>query len=477
LDHVFWGTLFLTLGAMSIVSAGHALIFKRDPRSALGWIVISLTLPFLGPSLYWMIGVNRISRRARQWLETGKRLAGWDTSSFRDLPITADALPSKAFHLLELRALADRIVSAPLMAGNRFTPLHNGDAAYPKMLAEIAGAKNSINLSTYIFDGDAAGRLFTNALREAADRGVEVRVIIDALGEKYSHSRARTQLKGSKVKVARFLPLRQGVYLNLRNHRKILVVDGKTAFTGGMNIRGRHMVKEHNSRHAVADLHFQVEGPVVAELQRVFLEDWYFVNGELLAERRFFPPLTPIGNALSRGIADGPDKEFMKLHWIIMGALACARRSVMIMTPYFIPDRAMISALVTAALRGGEVILILPGRNNLPYLHWATRAYLWELLHHGIRVFYQPPPFVHTKLFLVDGIWSLIGSANLDPRSLRLNFEFNMEVYDAELTAHLEAHCREAIANSLPVTIDEVDYRPLWQKLRDSSAKLFSPYL
>jgi cardiolipin synthase len=345
------------------------------------------------------------------------------------------------------------------------------------MLAAIDAAKISINLSTYIFDGDGVGRRFVEALKKAAERGVEVRVIVDALGEKYSRPTARQLLKGSRVKVGRFLPLRQGWYLNLRNHRKILIVDGCNAFTGGMNIGERHMLEGRAKTRPVADLHFMVEGPVVGDLQRVFLEDWHFSTGELISDCRLFPALSPSGTSLARAIGDGPDNEFRKLHWIIMGALSCARERVRIMTPYFIPDRAMVSALVTASLRGVEVTLVLPSLNNLPYVHWATRAYLWELLQQGIRVWYQPPPFVHTKLFLVDGIWSLIGSANLDPRSLRLNFELNMEVYDPAFTGHLEGQFLDTLSRSREVTLAEMDGRELPERIRDGVAKLFSPYM
>jgi len=178
-----------------------------------------------------------------------------------------------------------------------------------------------------------------------------------------------------------------------------------------------------------------------------------------------------------RGVSDGPEKEFRRLHLIIMGALACARRRVLIMTPYFIPDGPLISSLATTALRGVEVTLVLPTRNNLPFVQWASRAYLWELLQLGIRVFHQPPPFVHTKLLLVDGVWSLIGSANLDPRSLRLNFEFNLEVYDREFAEQLERDFVATVAVSREATLTEMDGRPLPVKIRDGAAKLFSPYL
>jgi cardiolipin synthase len=475
-DLLIWAILLGTL-ALSLLSAGHALLMKRDPRSALGWIVACLTIPLIGPFVYWTMGINRIHRKARQWLESGRLLAGWDNFPVRPEEVASLSLPPQAEHLLELRALADRVVSSEVLRGNRLTPLRNGEEAYPAMLEAIAEASQSVCLSTYIFDADPPGHRFVEALTAAAERGVETRVIIDALGEKYSRPTARKLLHGSRVQVGRFLPLRQGGYVNLRNHRKILVVDGQKAFTGGMNIGDRHLVERPAGPPPDPPRENGGPGPVVADLQRVFLEDWHFATGELITDLAFFPPLRQLGTAQTRAISDGPDKEFRKLHWIVMGALSCARQRVQIMTPYFIPDRSLISALVTTALRGVTVELVLPAVNNLPYVHWASRAYLWELLQHDIRIYYQPPPFVHTKLFLVDGVWSLIGSANLDPRSLRLNFELNLEVYDWGFARLLGDTFEAAVATSHRVTLEDMDRRPLPEKLRDSAAKLFSPYL
>ncbi len=474
---LFWISITGFSAALSLFAAGHALLWKRDPRSALGWIVVNLYFPVLGPFLYWMMGINRISRKARRWQETGRRLAGREDFRTLNLSATSATLPAECSHLGELAKIADRVVASSLTRGNLIEALPNGDSAYPAMLSAINGADSSVHLSTYIFDGDRTGRSFTDALKAAAARGVEVRVMVDGLGEKYSLPTARSLLKGSGVTVERFLPMRQGGSLNLRNHRKILVVDGYRGFTGGMNIGGRHMVEKPETKSPVKDLHFHVRGPAVEDLQRIFLEDWYFATGRHLDDPRYFPPLPAEGGSTVRTIGDGPDKEFRKLHWIVMGALSCASRQVRIMTPYFIPDRALISALATTAMRGIEVILVLPGRNNLPLVHWAARSYLWELLQCGIRVFYQPPPFVHTKLLLVDGLWSLIGSANLDPRSLRLNFELNLEVYDRRVAETLEKHFEDALAVSREVSLAEMDGRPLAQKLRDGASKLLSPYL
>jgi len=472
LDQVINGLLIGLLTLLAILSAGHALINKRDPRAALGWILTCVALPLVGPLFYWGMGVNRIYSRARRWQREAGEAPRWP--SRRNLALSSP-LPAELSYLKELRRLSDRVVSTDLVPGNTLVPLENGEEAYPAMLAAIELGASSIHLCTYIFDGDTAGKRFVAALKRAADRGVEVRVIVDSLGEKYSHPTARKLLKGSAVQFRSFLPLKPGGYLNLRNHRKILVVDGEVAFTGGMNIGDRHLAS--GSGQQVKDLHFKVSGPAVADLQRTFLEDWRFAKGEQLTGSRYFPELAPAGSAMVRAVSDGPDKEFRKLHWIILGALSCARQRVAIVTPYFIPDRPMVAALVTAALRGVSITLVLPGKNNLPFVQWASRSYLWELQQQGVRIFSQPPPFVHSKFMVVDGSWSLIGSANLDPRSLRLNFELDLEVYDLHFARQLEARCAVAVAASRELTLAEMDGRSLPVKLRDGAAKLFSPYL
>lgn len=471
-------SLLILLGlalAAAFWAAGHALLHKRDPRSALVWVSLSLTIPFLGPFLYWLLGINRITRRALHWHKSG-RLA-----DFQDFFPAADSLPSSlppAYRgLRNLEILADRVVRTRTHPGNLLIPLINGEAAYPAMLAAIDRASHSIHLCSYIFDGNQIGEHFVRALAAAVKRGVAVRVIIDAMGERYSTVTARAALSGSGVDIRHYLPLYKGPFINLRNHRKLLLVDGATAFTGGMNIRSTHFVSATDPSHAASDVHFHVQGPVVGDLQRIFIEDWFFVSGQRLDNPQYFPVIEPCGTALARAIADGPDREFRKLEWIVMGALAAARHKVLIMTPYFIPDRPMVTALITAALRGIEVTLVLPQRNNLPFVAWASRASYWELIKNGISILEQPPPFAHTKLLLVDGLWSLIGSANLDTRSFRLNFELNLSVFDQTFAAALHTHFEDIRATSRLITLEEMDGRPLPVKLRDGIARLFSPYL
>lgn len=477
MDHVLIAIIATCVAALSLIAAGHALLYKRDSRSALGWMSLSLTLPLLGPFLYWCLGVNRISRRARIWQKSGRRISGVEIFPIEDHEVESVQLPPAALHLRDLRILADHIVQTRLREGNHITALVDGDEAYPAMLAAISEAQESINLSSYIFDADGIGTEFVKQLKDAAERGVEVRVIIDALGEKYSRISPRKALAGSRVRLVRYLPLRHGAYINLRNHRKLLIIDGSKAFTGGMNIRSRHQTSHAEHLRAIHDMHFCVRGPVVNDMQRAFLEDWHFVTGERLDNPLLFPAIEPQGNSLVRCISDGPNKEFRKLEQIIMGALSCAGQSVLIMTPYFVPDRPMISALITAALRGVDVRIVLPGKNNLPFVQWASNALLGDLLANGVRIFYQPPPFVHTKIFMVDDIWSLIGSANLDARSLRLNFELDLSIFDSTLTSQLKSHFEAALAASSEITPAELELRSFPVKLRENFARLFSPYL
>ena len=472
---MLWLILEIALALVGLLSAGHVLLNKRDPRAAWGWVAVCLMFPGIGAALYWLMGVNRIRTRARTWKAKG-RFGAESDSGRPDESSRAEAPPFHDDPIATLIKVGNTVTRAPLLGGNRIRLLHNGEAAYPAMLDAIATARHTVYLSTYIFRTDATGRRFIDALAAAAARGVDVRVLIDGLGELYSFPWAGRRLRRARVRVARFLPLvRTGFHLNLRNHRKLLVVDGAVGFAGGMNLGDHHLAEGSNPRRVI-DLHVGIEGPVVGQLEEAFLEDWYFTTGEPRGARPE-RALRVAGNAFCRGVMAGPNEDFETLTWIIMGALGAARDRIRIMTPYFIPDRALLSALNTAALRGVRVEIILPRRTNLPYVSWATRALLWEVLQYGIRVYEQPPPFVHSKLLAVDDAYGLVGSANLDPRSLRLNFEFNLEIYDRDVAAELARHFDAVRDRSREITLEALDARPLPAKLRDAAAKLFSPYL
>jgi cardiolipin synthase len=459
----WWPKVGSVLSALlAVVASVHVVLHKRDVRAAAGWFGLVWLAPVVGPVLYFLLGINRIRRRAvalrrgalRQQLTGG---APVHVSLLRGLV---------SGHLAELSSAIHRVTERPLFGGNRIEPLWDGDRAYPAMLEAIESAQRTISLCTYIFEAHGIGGDFIAALARAQRRGVFVRVLIDDVGARYALPRPDRVLRRQGVRAALFmpaLPVWRAAYLNLRNHRKVLVVDGKIGFTGGTNIRERHMLS-HAPRHPVRDLHFRLEGPVVGQLQEVFVEDWEYTTGESLDGDGWFPELTHRGAALARSIADGPDDDIDKFTWTLHAALACASKSVTIVTPYFLPDASLTTALSTAALRGVAVNVILPERSNLTLIQWAMTRQLEEVLGHGVRVWLTPPPFEHTKLMVVDEEWVLFGSANWDARSLRLNFELGVEVQRRRVSA------RELLP-------EELMARPYGLRIRDGFVRLLMPYL
>jgi cardiolipin synthase len=453
----------------ALFASGHAVIHKRESRAAAIWVVLIWALPALGSLLYFFLGINRVERRATRMR---RRMVRHRTQ--------AQFPPSEpGTHFVPLARLMGRVVGRPLLSGNAVDPLIAGAQAFPAMLEAIRNARTSIVMASYIFDEDGIGAQFVDTLGDAARRGVDVRVLIDDVDARFSRSTAVKPLRAHGVNVAIFNPPLVPARLhaiNLRNHRKILVVDGSVGFTGGMNIDCRYWNPEAPER-AFRDLHFRLRGPVVAQLAEVFVDDWQFSTDEALRGPKWFPPLAAAGDILARGIEAGPDESFERMRWAIIGGLHAAQRSVRVLTPYFLPDQTLVSALNAAAMRGVDVDIVIPQESDLPHVQWAVFGQLWQVLDHGCRVWAHAGPFEHSKLMVVDGAWTLLGSANWDARSLRLNFEFGVECYSVEFGAHLDALVQAHIAHSTPVTLKQLGARPLAVKLRDGVARLFAPYL
>ncbi len=467
----------VSLGLMVVASA-HIVMYKKDTRAAIGWVGVVLLSPILGALTYAVLGINRVQRRAVN-LRGPQRYVSLDARHACGREDVLGCLPPDRKRLASLEKLIGELTGRPLLGGNRIAPLVGGAEAYPQMLDAIRRAEHTVALTTYIFDNDRTGREFAAALADAVKRGVQVRVIIDAIGARYSFPSIIRTLQQSGVPVARFLPtLLPGrfSYSNLRSHRKLLVVDGRLGFTGGLNIREGHDARL-DPPHPIVDHHFRIEGPVVGQMMEVFAEDWAFCTEELLQGDHWFPEQHAVGSALARGISAGPDTDLDKLRLTLEGALASAETSVCIVTPYFLPEASLVGALNVAALRGVEVDIILPEANNLTLVKWASNAMLWQVLERGCRVWMSPPPFDHTKLMLVDRVWTLLGSGNWDPRSLRLNFEFDVECYEAELAAQLHEWMLEKRRRARQITLADVDGRPLPIRLRDGVARLLTPYL
>lgn len=492
--------LILFHAVLAPATALHALFYKRDSRAAFGWIAVCVLFPLAGPILYLFFGLNRARGRAQR---RGLSLAFFNTDrggplnhapSDADLP--KDHHPDR-HHLSPLaqskahaedpthplRQAGQALSRYELVDDNTIELFEAGEPTFEAMLAAIAKAKHHIFIATYIFDRDQVGLAFVEALGQAVARGVQAFVIIDGVGRLYSRPPITQALKKAGVHVALFLPPRllpPSASINMRSHHKIFLVDDDFAMTGGINLSYRHQIKDQDNRHPTNDLHFRLTGPITTQLRHEFERLWAMSNeyGHTLPSRIEHPPAAITEHPVqARVITDGPDEDLDRLTMLFIAALSQARHSVRIMTPYFLPPRELISAIQGAAIRGIDVVLVLPSNNNLSFVHWATQNMLWELLFRGVRVFYQPPPFHHGKLLVIDEAYTVIGSANWDVRSLRLNFELQVEVYGQPFAKAMHTLIDQAAEAGRPITLEEIDGRGFLTRLRDSICWLFSPYL
>jgi len=469
----------LLVFVVNLLTTIHIILNKKNIRAAIGWVGLVWFSPGPGAVLYAIFGINRIRRRARRMFqerdEMGRQRARFTVSNHRFEQHLADRGDS---HLKTLNRLTGSLSHFPLTRGNRIEPLIGGKKAYDAMIESIEDADRSITFSTYIFDRDRAGMRFGEALLDAHRRGVEIRVLIDDVGGKYSFRRMSSWLRSHQIPCELFMRSRvpwHVRYYNLRNHRKILVVDGKIGFTGGMNIREGYLPNE--SGETVQDIHFQLRGPVVHQLQQVFAEDWLFTAGERLEGPEWFSASEEEGTDFARGISDGPDEDYDSLRHTFFGAVTNAEESIRILTPYFLPDEELTTALKITARRGIDVRVLVPKVGNLRMVQWASEGHFQELVESGVRIFRSSPPFDHSKLFIVDDTWVCFGSANWDPRSLKLNFEFNVECYGELLATEVGGWFDRKQENADQVSRSEIRNWNLFTRLRNNIFRLGSPYL
>ncbi|MGY2050968.1 phospholipase D-like domain-containing protein [Methylobacterium sp. JK268] len=457
-----------TLGlVLALAVTLHALLNKREVAAAIGWIGLAWLSPLAGSALYALFGINRVNRRARRLPVLPVRKPGVKQAD----PVTVPP-PFRA-----LERAGDRLTHLPLTGGNRIVLLRHGDEAYPAMLAAIEAARESVGLSSYIMRDDASGEAFVAALARAKARGVAVCVLIDGIGSGYFFPAIYRRLRQEGIPAGLFMhsavPWRMP-FLNLRTHKKVLVVDGRVGFAGGVNIGDENRVSQ-NPPEPVRDTHFRLDGPVVGQLAQAFARDWSFVMGEDLEGPAWFPAIPPAGDVPARVVTSGPDADIEKIEYVVLAALAVAQHSVRLVTPYFLPSEILLTALALAAMRGIAVDVVIPNKSNHRLVDWATRAHVGPLLKSGARIWLDRPPFDHSKLMVVDDAWCFVGSANWDTRSFRLNFELNVEVYDtafaAELNRLIEGKMR------VQLTREDLRARALPARLRDAAVRLLLPYL
>ena len=387
-------------------------------------------------------------------------------------------------------ALEQAIVGSPLTAGNKTVLLQDGPATYKAMLAAIGAAKDHINFETYIFEDDETGRQFADALLTKQAQGVQVNLIYDSVGSIGTPKAFFDRLKAGGIAVLEFNPVnpltaRKGWQVNNRDHRKLLIVDGRTVFLGGINISNVYSSGSSPSRSTPSsaktagwrDTQIQIDGPVADEFQKLFIATWTKQGGAPLASKNYFPALTAKGGDLVRSIGSTPDNPHSLIYLTLISAITNSEKAVRLTNAYFVPDPQLLKALTDAAQRGVKVELMLPGLSDSNLVFHAGRSHYSALLAAGVRIYERGGGVLHSKTALIDGVWSCIGSTNLDWRSFLHNDEVNAVILGAEFARQMQAMFDQDLAASTAITAAEWERRPLKFKMKEWSARVWEYWL
>lgn len=475
---VSW-SLFFYLGEWLIRLVMLGVVVERHPpRTAVSWLLVIFFLPWPGLVLYLLIGENRLPRRRLEKRKLLMRRLQVLREHYANRSGNASTLVGREF--LPTVTLAEKLGYMPITLGNETELLRDTNTVIDRLIDDINNAQQHVHLLFYIFAADETGQRVCAALERASARGVTCRVLADAQGSRQFLKTMSQRLRQAGVQVYPALPvslLRAWVSrIDLRNHRKIAVIDGRVAWTGSQNIvnagYGRHDLCWH-------DLMARLTGPVVLELQAVFVGDWLAETDELLDDETIFPVTdhSGKGGVAAQTLPSGPLFPGENYQRVVVAALHGARHRVTITTPYFVPDEVFLEAVETAALQGVEVELIVPLRSDQFLVGNAARAYYERLLKTGVRIFLFTEGLLHAKSMTIDDSLAFLGSSNFDIRSFALNFEINMIFYDADVTAMLNAEQEQFRQQSRELTLEEWQQRPRHQRLLQNSVKLMSPLL
>jgi cardiolipin synthase len=487
-QHILWAFGWICHLTAFVLVAFHCLQRRRNASSTILWIFIAWSFPVIGPLFYLSFGIDRVGDRGylkfltdEHLLETRK---GTQIAAPRAYWHNLIGTPAENEFQCEFNRTLDALIpDHPSLAGNSLTPLVNGDEAYPRMLEAIRSAKQHIHLQSFIICNDKISHEFMDALVAKAKDGVQVRLLYDRFGSTRAHF-GGLFLKAHGVPnftVAGWTQanlLKRQFQINLRNHRKSLIVDGTHAFFGGVNIHDENLSAHKNG--PIRDYHFEAEGPLVQELQYSFLRDWYFIteeSPETLLTEEYFPHVEPAGTVTARLINSGPSTVEDVAVESFFNSIILAKTQILAVTPYFVPPEDILRALRSAALRGVDVRLVVPKENNHLYAGHASRALYEELLLAGVRIFERHPPFMHAKTLVIDGEFALVGTANIDVRSLHLNYETCVAVYSTEFTDAMKCIVHEDINNSDEVLLADWRNRPQRCRLLENLAALLTPVL
>lgn len=474
-------SVFAVLYLITVFSICLMIVFdNRNPVKTLSWLLVILFVPVAGMIIYALFGRNYRKQKIyiRKSMADSVRLADHANRQVKLLPnvisAESEAVRSKE-HLIRLMLNNNRSL---LTLDNRIDLLVNGKETFPAMLDAIASAEHYIHLEVYRIEPDDLGTEFSDLMCRKAREGVKVRVIYDDVGSWNIHKPYLREMRAAGVQIFPFMPVRFPSFaskINYRNHRKILVVDGRIGFVGGLNIADKYI-------HGLPDLglwvdtHLKLEGESVAALDRVFISDWDFVSGEDLPPESSRERVVKTGNrCLVQVASSGPDTDWATIMQVYFAAIATAKSTIFLTSPYFSPDESLLTAFKTASLSGVDVRMIFPKSSDSIISNWNTRSYITELLEAGVRIFLYEKGFIHSKYLLVDSVFSSVGSPNVDVRSFDLDFEVTALIYDDEFASRLGVLFAEDLKNCSEVIMSEWVNRRRRDRYKESMARIFGP--
>jgi len=466
---------------LAVIAAVYVILRRpREPRAMLGWLLALLLLPPLGLIVFLIFGEPRKGwhrlrrRRSRKRLRIALRERAHSMAKI--LPHAPEVAQP---HLDALMHLARRLGAFPPTPGNDVTIYHDAEMTFLALQLAIESAQSHVHLEYFIFQSDDTGRVVRDLLIAKSREGVACRVLLDSVGSWRLSWRFLGSLRDAGVQVAFSMPMipwRGRWRVNYRNHRKIAVIDGLVGFTGSQNIGDEYSGRL--AKHGPwRDTHMKIVGPGVQPLQETFTHDWYYTTREDLLTEIHFPPQQYVGEHVVQTVPSGPDQRIHVMHQLLFAAVSAAQSSVCIITPYFVPDSAMVLALQSACYRGVHVELIVPGCSNHRVALWAGRSFYPELIQAGVRIYEHDDAMLHSKVMIVDESWAMVGSANMDERSFRLNFELTTLLYSESLAQDLYQDFESIRTRSRQITMTDLSNRSQAKSILLGLARLASPML
>lgn len=485
LQELFGTTIKLIVDGFYFITVAFTVILiiqqKGDPLKTISWILVVFLLPIAGIILYFFFGKNYRKEKifSRKGLIDLEQMRLLSDDQFVNLPHKDIFLSDKVRSKINIMRLLLNSSKSLLTEKNKVDVLQNGRATFDSIIEAIEGAKHHIHLEYYIIDDDHIGNLIRKLLIKKVQEGVKVRFIYDDVGCWSLPKHFVDSMTDAGIEIYPFLPVRFPLLtnkINYRNHRKIVVVDGKIGFVGGLNIADRYL-QGSEELGIWRDMHLRLEGEAVNSLQVIFLVDWYFVSEEIVKGEDYFPAVEVDEHHFVQITASGPDSDWASIMQAYFAAISSAKSTIYISTPYFMPNESILTALKTASLSGLDVRIMLPARSDSKMVFWSSRSYVNELLEAGIRIYFYEKGFPHSKLLLVDGVLSSIGTANMDIRSFDQNFEVSALIYDEAITLDLQRSYLTDLQQSTEIKSDAWEKRSRWDSVKESVARIFSPLL